>query len=204
MLRFPEPLTLSRQPCGRRIEGCRRHKRQTLYRYDRARLDHLRAAWASYRAHLKMANSYRLWQRLVNRSDWLWHFFTLEEGVLVPIVKMPPAFSRLTDQYRFFAERCPGSLLLFQAGAFYECYDEQTERMSRMLGLRRLVPRRGVRVRCGVPVRFKSQVVRSLVAGGIGVTMIQEIESHPWLAGVKPRSPALTWQPRIVQAIESG
>jgi hypothetical protein len=42
----------------------------TLFRHDPVTLAGLRATWASYRAHLKMANSDRLWHRLVTLSGW--------------------------------------------------------------------------------------------------------------------------------------
>jgi hypothetical protein len=80
----------------------------TVFRHDAATLVRLRATWASYRAHLKMANSYRLWHRLVSRCEWVRHFFTLEDGLLIP---EPPAFRRLRDQWRFFAKRFTDSLL---------------------------------------------------------------------------------------------
>jgi DNA mismatch repair ATPase MutS len=119
------------------------------------------------------------------------HFFTLEEGLLVPCAAVPPLFRRLTDQYRFFADRWPESILLFQVGSFYECYDEQAELMRRVLGLRPLVGRRGFRSCCGVPVWLGPRCMRALMARGIPVVVIREIEDRPWLAGVKPRDLAM-------------
>ena len=173
----------------------------SVFRHDAAALAQLRATWASYRAHLKMAHSHRLWDSLVSRSCWVRHFFTLEDGLLVPVMKIPPVFRRLKDQYRFFAERFPHSLRLVQVGGFYECYDEQATWMSRVFGLSPLVQTRGFRVRCGVPVALGAQVVRSLAARGIGVAVIRETEGGPWLTGVKPRALAVVWQP-VAEGVE--
>ena len=48
---------------------------------------------AEFRAQL--AN--RLRERLVSWSGWVRHFFTLEEGLLVPIMKIPAVFEQLKD-----------------------------------------------------------------------------------------------------------
>ena len=174
----------------------------TLFRHDPATLAGLRATWASYRAHLKMANTHRLWETIQNRHGWVRHFFALEEELLVPRMKIVPVFQRLTDQYRFFTSRWPECLLLFQVGRFYEWHDEQVERMSRWLGLRLLVRRRGFRSRCGVPVRFGPWCVRALVAHGVPVALIRETDNRPWLGGVKPRELTDFWQPLPVEGLE--
>jgi RNA-directed DNA polymerase len=175
----------------------------TLFRHDPATLAGLRATWASYRAHLKMANSHRLWHRLISRSGWIRRFFTPEDGLLVPIMKMPPMFPCLRDQYRFIAEQFPDTLLLFHVGRFYECYDKQAEWLSRLAKLRLLTGRRGFSSRCGVPVRFGSRCVQALVAGRIPVAVIEETTNRPRIAGVKPRAMALMWQPRVIPCQES-
>ena len=166
----------------------------TLF-HDPETLARLRATWASYRAHLTMANSYRLRERLVSQCGWVRHFFVLEEGLLVPRATVPPTFARLKDQYAFFAERWPESVLLFHVGSFYEWYDEQAARASQLLGLRLLPGGRGFRTRCGVPVRLGVWSVRALVARGVSVAVIRERTDGPWLAGVKPRALAVVWQP---------
>jgi hypothetical protein len=172
--------------------------RAPLFRHDSATLARLRATWASYRAHLKMANSYRLWRRLVSRSGWVRHFFVLEEGLLVPRSGVPPTFARLKDQYFFFADRWAESVLLFHVGCFYEWHDEQAERVSSLLGLRLLVRRCGFRSRCGVPVRLGPRCVRALVAHGVPVALIRETDNRPSLGGVKPRELTVFWQPATV------
>ena len=168
---------------------------RTVFRHDAATLAQLRATRASYRAHLTMASSHRLRESLVSQCGWVRHFFVLEEGLLVPRATVPPAFARLKDQYVFFAERWPESVLLFQVGRLYEWYDEQAEQMIGLMGLRPLVHRRGFRVRCGVPVRLGARCVRALVAQGVSVAVTRERKDCPWLGGVKPRVLAVVWQP---------
>lgn len=50
-------------------------------------------------------------------------------------------------------------------------------------------------VRGGMMPPLFSQVVRSLVARGIPVTVVRETEDCPWLAGVKPRGLLAYWRP---------
>ena len=171
-----------------------------LFRHDSATLAGLRATWASYRAHLNMANSHRLWAALVSRSHWLRHFFTLEDGLLIPRVAVPPLFRRLRDQYRFFADRFPDCVLLLQVGRFYECYDEQAVRASRLLGPRLHATGRGGQARCGVPVARGPRCARMLVARSIPVAVVRETEDRPWLGGVKPRALTGVWEPVPVSA----
>lgn len=154
----------------------------------------LAALRASSLSHLTMANSHRLRERLVSQCGWVRHFFVLEEGLLVPRATVPPTFVRLKDQYAFFAERWPESVLLFQVGSFYEWYDEQAAQASQLLGLRLLPGGRGFRTRCGVPVRLGVWYVRVLVARGVPVAVIRERKDCPWLGGVKPRALAVVWQ----------
>ena len=142
-----------------------------------------------------MASRHRLRERLVSRCGWVRHFFVLQEGLLVPIMKIPPTLPRLRDQYRFFADRFPECRLLFQVGRFYEWYDAQAEQMIGLMGLRPLVRRRGFLVRCGVPVRLGSECVRTLVARGVPVAVIRERKDCPRLAGVKPRGLLAHWRP---------
>jgi hypothetical protein len=142
-----------------------------------------------------VAHSYRLWKSLVNRCGWIRQCFTLENGLLVPSLTMPPAFARLRDQQQFFAARFPDALRLIQVGCFYECDEAQAEWMSRVLGLRLVVRRRGCRVRCGVPVRLGSWCAQALVARGIPVAIVREMEERPWLTSVKPRELTARWSP---------
>lgn len=166
-----------------------------VFRHDPAALAGLRATWASYRAHLSMAHSHRLWDRLVSRSGWVRHFFVLEEGLLVPRATVPPTFACLKAQYQFFVNQRTEALLFFHVGRFYEWYDQQATQAGRLLGLRLLAPGRGFLYRCGLPVRHGPWRIRSLVTRGVPVALIRETEDRAWLGGVKPRALVAFWQP---------
>lgn len=173
----------------------RQEQKCTVYRHEAATLESLRATWASYRAHLTMANSHRLRETLVSRCDWVRHFFALEEGLLVPRATVPPIFARRKEQYYFFANRRSEAILLFQVGRFDEFYDEQAGRLIGLLGLRPLRAGRGFGQRCGISIRLGWQCARRLVANRIPVAVINENKDRPWLAGVKPTALAIMWQP---------
>jgi len=168
-------------------------KRFTVYRHNAVALESLRAMWASYRAHFMMANTFRLQQALVNRFQWVREFFEMEEGLLVSRWKVPWEFPSLRAQYRFFADRLPQSLLLFQVGCFFECYDGQADAAMRLLKLRRLGAGRGFRVRCGFPVRWLPRYRDQLLKGGRPVAVIREDACPPWLGPVKARRLVEHW-----------
>jgi retron-type reverse transcriptase len=172
-----------------------------LFRHDPVTLARLRATWASYRAHLTMANSHRLWDTLVNRCGWVRHYFALEAGLLVPRAAVPPTFACLKAQYQFFVNQRPEAILLFRVGCFYEWYDKQAAQASRLFGLRLLAPGRGFRYRCGLPVRHGSWCIQVLVTRGVPVALIRETEDHAWPGGVKPRVLAAFWQPVAGEAL---
>ncbi len=67
----------------------------TIFRHDAVALEGLRATWASYRAHFKMANTFRLRQSLLSQSEWIGEFFEVEDGLLVGRWKVPAGFPNL-------------------------------------------------------------------------------------------------------------
>ena len=166
----------------------------TVFRYDAVALEGLRAMWASYHAHFTMANTFRLQQALVTRVPWVREFFEVEQGLLVTRWKVPVEFQSLNAQYRFFADRFPQSLLLFQVGCFYECYDSQAMDAIRLLRLTRLGAGRGFRLRCGFPVRSLARYRHQLLKSGRPVVFIRETGSGPSSGRVRPRHVAECWK----------
>lgn len=180
----------------RRREDC------AVLRYDQAVLEKLRGTWSSYMAHMKMADTYRLREKLLDRFAWLNHLFQREDGKLKRIDEPPAKLSSLRQQYRFFLRRFPGSLLLFQVGRFYEFYDDQAESAMRLFGLKMIEARRGFQIRCGFPINFKERYLRRLLELGSSVHIVGEEES--WLSGVKKRSVAERWIPALAAADHRG
>lgn len=95
------------------------------------------------------------------------------------------------EQYRFFLRKCPGSILFFQVGRFYEFYDKQAEIALGVLGLRRIKARRGFGIRCSFPVNLKEKYLSRLMGLSFSVYVVREEEG--WLSGVKKRGVAEGW-----------
>jgi hypothetical protein len=177
----------------RHKEGC------TLLKHDSAVLQELRATWASYHAHLKMANSHWLREALWERFRWLRHFYERVGGGLKRIDDAPVAIRDLKGQYHFLAKNYPDSILLFQVGGFYEFYDRQAEKARRLLGLGATKPRSRFRVQCGFPIRLKEKYRRRAVKLALPVCVVRESESP--VSGVKRRRVAEQWVPALGEAL---
>jgi RNA-directed DNA polymerase len=175
----------------RREEDC------TVLRYNHLALQKLMATWSSYLAHMKIANTFRLREKLSGRFKWLGHFSQREDGRLKHIDKMPASLGSLKRQYGFFLRRSAGSLLFFQVGRFYEFYDRQAEMALRLLGLKSIEARRAFQTRCGFPVHLQETYLRKLMMLGFSVQVVKE-EEH-WFSGVKKRRIAERWIPASQQ-----
>ena len=172
----------------RRKEDC------TVFKYDHTALKKLMATWSSYRAHFKMANTYRLGEKLLGRFAWLGHLFQQDGGKLKRIDEAPGSLHSLRGQYRFFLRKYSGSILFFQVGRFFEFYDTHAEMALRVLGLKRIEARRGFQTRCGFPVNLRERYLRRLIRLGLPVHVVREEES--WPSGLKKRCVAETWMPQ--------
>ncbi len=170
-----------------------RREKCTTFRYDRPVLAALRATWASYAAHLKMAHTHRLREALWNRFGWLREFLQPRDGDLARVDAASTGFRGLRGQYRFFCRQYPGSLPVFQVGRFFEFYDEHAERAGWVLGLRMVGPGRGSQSRCGFPMRLQHTYLRRLMGLGCPVHVVRE--EGEWLGGVKMRRLAERWMP---------
>jgi DNA mismatch repair ATPase MutS len=110
---------------------------------------------------------------------------------------IPEAFRRSGSSIHrlmgFSCRRYPGSLPVFQVGRFYEFYDEHAEWARRLLGLRMLGPGRGLRSRCGFPIRWQRTYLTRLM--GLGRRVHGVREEGEWLGGVKIRRLAERWVP---------
>ncbi|GMW06692.1 MAG: hypothetical protein AMXMBFR8_14890 [Nevskiales bacterium] len=109
----------------------------TRYAFDRPVLDELAAALASYLGHLRHAASWRLWQSLWARFDYLRQYFDFDAvgWRLVRRYLVPEGFRRVREQYRWFRRRFPGDVLLFQVGRFCEFYSPGDAAVAAELGL---------------------------------------------------------------------
>ena len=154
--------------------------------YDFRALEMLRAILASYLGHLKWANSYRLQAALLDRYDFLKRFFSMKEGRLKAIYKVPGKIPSLRLQYRYFKTRFPSDVVLFQVGSYYEFYGDD-DGVAGMLGLRKIKKLSGRNACCGFPVRLESSFVERIMRLCGAVTVVRE--SDRYLTRVKQRLP---------------
>lgn len=163
----------------------RREGECMVLRYDHGVLERLMATWSSYMAHLKIANTYRLRQKLLGRSAWMGVFFQRNNRRLQRRYAPHARVRNLKAQYHFFLRKCHGSIMFFQVGRFYEFYDGQAERAGRLLGLRQINSRRGFKIQCGFPASLKEAYLTRLFRLGFSVHLVEEKEC--WLSAVKQR-----------------
>ncbi len=153
--------------------------------YDPTVLEKVMNSWASYMAHLKMASTYRLREKLLRRFAWLGELFQMDREKLKRMYEAPATLRTLKGQYRFFLGRHPGAILLFQVGSFYEFYDRQAEIAIKVLGLKRMKITRGFQTRCGFPVSLKERYLCKFIRLGLPIHIINEGDG--WLIRVKMR-----------------
>ncbi len=83
--------------------------------------------------------------------------------------------SPLYAQYRLLREKCPGALLLFRLGDFYELFGEDAKYAAPRLGLM-LTSRDGDTPMCGVPALALEETLARLVALGRRVAVAEQME----------------------------
>ena len=173
----------------------------TIFNYDLTVSEKLRDTWASYMAHFKMANTYRLNKALAERFSWIGHLFYHDKGKLKIVDRAPARLRTLKGQYRFFIGKFPGAMLFFQVGRFFEFYDEQAENVMEVLGLSRMKITRRFRIRCGFPVSLKERYLGKFMNMGFSVYHIKEEDG--WLSAVKKRRVAKAWIPKFQELVDS-
>lgn len=81
----------------------------------------------------------------------------------------------LFAQYEALRARCPGALLLFRLGDFFELFGTDAERAAPVLGLV-LTSRDGRTPMCGVPVIALEEHLTALVGHGLRVAVAEQME----------------------------
>lgn len=145
------------------------------YRFDAPLLDALASTLSSYLGHFKLADSWRLWQALWRRFEFLAQYFDFdaEQWRLVRKYPVPAGLNTVRRQYRYFRWRFPADALLFRVGRFYEFYDIDTPPWLESLGLKRMGwTRRGARY--GFPARRIADYLRVLLTEDKPVLMFGE------------------------------
>jgi RNA-directed DNA polymerase len=92
----------------------------------------------------------------------------------------------IRGQYRYFAEKFKGAVLFFQAGCFYEFYDDLKDEVKEILRLKRIrQSRRGITY--GFPIKYGKTIAEKLVKRGMPVVFIHETDRY--LTRIKERLP---------------
>ena len=113
---------LARRRVVRRLQTClqafeRAHVRSHALDLPVQARELLRSQLSSYCAHLRQANSIRLWQRTLNAHPWVAQVFAT--GVIPRLGEprwQPPQVSNLADQHGYFAAMAPVARVLLQVG----------------------------------------------------------------------------------------
>jgi retron-type reverse transcriptase len=167
-----------------------------IIRYDYELLNQLSAVLASYFAHLKWADSYRLKQAIIKRYAFLKEYFRFDGGKITPhshTIKPTQLFSSAKSQYLHYVHMFKGMCLFFQVGYFYEFYTELKEDVRTALSLKRI--ERGRRpVTYGFPVKLEKEYAGRLLRKGLPVVVIKETERY--LGRIKERLPVMKLIPQ--------
>jgi len=166
--------------------------------------DALRATLASYLGHFTWADAYRLTMSLFHRFPVLRACFCFQAGKVRPRYVPPGNVHGLRLNHAWFwpnGRHCDHAglpdasfplwsaegreipvLLFFQAGSFYEFYDQQAEMARDLLGLRTRTGFRGRRLGAGFHGRWLGKYLQLALSSGKHVTLVRQC---PGLEGGK-------------------
>ncbi len=160
----------------------------TIFHYDYALLEKLRAVLASYMGHLKWADTRRLRTAILKRYDFLNEYFSFKDGKIKPVYGHPRLFPSIKSQYFHYARRFRGATVLFQVGSFHEFYAELKKEVQNAIELRRFATRKRPAF-YGFSVRFEKEYAGRLSSMGIPVVIIKETDRY--IGRIKERLPLM-------------
>ena len=181
-----------------------------IVKYDYVLLEKLRSVIASYLGHLKWADTYRLRSAILERFNFLKEYFSFElslppfnsplskggdrgvkggiKGGLKPLYRYSQIFPSVRSQYLYYESWFRATVLFFQAGCFYEFYEDTKEDVMAILCLERLKEnRRGVKY--GFPVRLEEEYTKRFLKEGMPVVIIKETDRY--IGKIKERLPIM-------------
>ena len=159
-----------------------------VIRYDYELLEQLRSVLASYRGHMKWADTYSLRRAILKRYSFLKEYFSFDGGRITPLYKYCEIFPSVKSQYLYYMRLFRDSFIFFQVGCFYEFYGEIRDDVRNILGLRRLdQSKRGVRY--GFPLKLEGEYIRKMRNTGIQVIIIRETDRY--IGKIKERLPVM-------------
>ncbi len=161
-----------------------------IVKYDYELIEQLRSVLASYRGHMKWADTYRLRVAILKRYCFLKEYFSFDGSRIRPIYKYCEIFPSAKSQYLYYMCLFRGSFILFQVGCFYEFYGVTPfmEDKIALLNLKRVAQsKRGVMY--GFPERLADQYLKILVENGVTVVIIKETDRY--IGKIKERLPVM-------------
>ncbi len=161
-----------------------------IIRYDYKLLEQLRSVLASYRGHMKWADTYSLRRAILKRYSFLKEYFSFDGGRITPLYKYCEIFPSVKSQYLYYMCLFRDSFILFQVGCFYEFYGVTPimEGKIALLNLKRVAhSKRGVLY--GFPIKLAGQYVKVLVEKRVSVVIIKETDRY--IGKVKERLPVI-------------
>lgn len=97
----------------------------------------------------------------------------------------PTTTTPMMAQWEACKEQCPGAVLLFRLGDFYEAFHEDAVRVSKDIGLT-LTARQGTPM-CGIPFHTSDSYIDKLVAKGYKVAVAEQVEDPKSVKGLVKR-----------------
>ncbi|HEV7736800.1 MAG TPA: DNA mismatch repair protein MutS, partial [Chlamydiales bacterium] len=97
----------------------------------------------------------------------------------------PTTTTPMMAQWEACKEQCPGAVLLFRLGDFYEAFHEDAVRISKDIGLT-LTARQGTPM-CGIPFHTSDSYIDKLVAKGYKVAVAEQVEDPKTVKGLVKR-----------------
>jgi len=97
----------------------------------------------------------------------------------------PTTTTPMMAQWEACKEQCPGAVLLFRLGDFYEAFHEDAVRISKDIGLT-LTARQGTPM-CGIPFHTSDSYIDKLVAKGYKVAVAEQVEDPKAVKGLVKR-----------------
>ncbi|MBI5096680.1 MAG: DUF1566 domain-containing protein [Nitrospirae bacterium] len=158
-----------------------------IIRYDYKTLEQLRSVLASYRGHMKWADTYSLRRAILRKYSFLKEYFSFDSGRITPRYRYCEIFPSVKSQCLYYSCVFRGSFIFFQVGCFYEFYGVTPfmEDKIALLNLNRVAQsKRGVMY--GFPDRLADQYVKVLVEKGVSVVIIKETDRY--IGKIKERS----------------
>lgn len=153
------------------------------YHFEPVVLDKLHATISSYLGHFKLANSYKLEQKLWQEFPFLMRYFQRgikdeqstnnKDSKLDRVYVIPKNFRRVKQQYLYFRWHFPKQVILFQVGCYYQFFHKDDHWLATLLKLKRMKHNKS-RVLYQFSQKILDDVIAQLCQCGLSVCLIKQ------------------------------